>query len=221
MATQLKIMVVEGDLSKFSADVIVNAADVSLGMTGGVAAALRKAGGKDIEEEALESAPLEIGQAIATTAGKLDAKFVIHAASMKLGQKAMPENVRTAFLNALELADSLECQHLGVPAIGCGAGGLTPQESARVMFEAARGFSPSVLTGIIFVLNSNDVFLVFVQTARELGIELFDFSAFEKQLKNEDLELERLREERETEREEKTADAVSAVEEQKTRESDS
>ena len=168
-------------------------------MGGGVAAALRKAGGKEIEEEAVESAPLELGQAIATTAGKLDAKFVIHAASMKLGQPATEENVRTAFKNALELADSLECQQVAVPAIGTGAGGLSVDVCARLLLEETRSFSGSFLKTVVFVVHAPDAVPVFTQKARELGIELTDFKAFERSLEEANEQRERLREQNESE----------------------
>ncbi len=181
----MEIVVVEGDLAKFSADVIVNAASTILEMRGGVAAALRKHGGKEIEEEALESAPLELGQAIATSAGKLDAKFVIHAAAMEPGKAASVESIRNSFRNSLELAESLECESMAVPAIGCGIGGFNLEQGAEILLREATAFSSSSVKTIFFVLHSPDAQGVFLRKAKELSVSLTDFSAFKKRMEEE------------------------------------
>ena len=175
----MEVVVVQGDLSRFSADALVNAASTSLEMNGGVAAALRKHGGKDIEEEALESAPLEKGQAVATSAGKLDAKFVVHAAAIDSTGSATVDSVKTAFRNALELADSLECETLAVPAIGAGAGGFALEQSAELLLKETVSFGASSIKTVFFVLHSPEAFVVFEKKARELNVSLTDWKAFE------------------------------------------
>ena len=218
----MDLMVVLGDISQFPVDAIVNAASTSLEMGGGVALAIRKAAGKEVEEEALESAPSELGQAIATSAGKLDARFVIHAASMKPGEKATEENIRISFRNALELADSLECEAIAVPAIGCGIGGFSIQEGARVLLSELKEFHPSFLKGIFFVLTSQESLDVFVQKAKELDLSLTVQKEFEKRLKEEEKKREEERLQREKEKEEKITETTGGlVEEQEKTESDS
>lgn len=173
------------DIAKQSVDAIVNAASTSLEMNGGVAAAIRKAAGKEVEDEALESAPSELGQAIATSAGKLDARFVIHAVSMKPGQQATRESVKAAMHNALELADSLECESIAVPAIGCGIGGFPVEDGAEVLLSELKNFSASSIKTVFFVLHEQSDLNVFVQKARELGLVLTEKSVFESRLKEE------------------------------------
>ncbi|MDO8624474.1 MAG: macro domain-containing protein [Candidatus Diapherotrites archaeon] len=164
--------IVKGDLAKTAADALVNAAAGTLQMSGGVAAALRKQGGKDVEEEALELAPIEVGQVIATTAGKLNAKFVLHAAVIaKPGAQASAESIRKSLRNALDLADSLDCQTIGIPALGCGAGGFDKTEGARLILSALSDFSAQSLQHAFVVLHSDETLKAFETVASELGIK--------------------------------------------------
>lgn len=211
----------EGDLSKFSADAIVNAASTILEMRGGVAAALRKHGGKEIEEEALESAPLELGQAIATSAGKLDAKFVVHAASMEPGKAATAESIRSSFKNSLELADSLECESLAVPAIGCGIGGFNLEEGATLLLREAQSFQSTAIKTVFFVLHAPDAVGVFRKKAQELGIQLTSWENFKKQAEEDARKREIERDQREESQLNASGPAGDLSEEQKEPQSDS
>jgi O-acetyl-ADP-ribose deacetylase (regulator of RNase III) len=95
------ISVMSGDITKLEADAIVNAANSHLIMGGGVAGAILRAGGREIQEEANKKAPVSVGKAIETTAGKLKAKYVIHAPTME--RPAMPtskQDVRLATRSA-------------------------------------------------------------------------------------------------------------------------
>ena len=76
------ISILQGDITAVEADAIVNAANNRLWMGGGVAGAIKRKGGKSIEDEAVRLGPIPIGEAVATTAGNLNAKYVIHAAGM-------------------------------------------------------------------------------------------------------------------------------------------
>ncbi len=161
----------KGDLTKFSADALVSAADTSLRMNVGVAAALRKAGGKDVEEEALELAPIELGRALATTAGKLNAKFVIHAITIqKQGEPARADSIISAAQESLTLADSLECETIAFPALGCGEGGFAVLECARLLLPRIRSFSGDNLKHAFVVLFSEVDFKAFESVATEFGI---------------------------------------------------
>ncbi|MFH0955110.1 MAG: macro domain-containing protein [Candidatus Micrarchaeota archaeon] len=178
----MQIVLVQKSIVDLPVEAIINAADVSLKMNGGVAAAIKKKGGKDIEDEAVEAAPAELGQAIATSAGKLDAKFVIHAAAIKLGVPAIEENIRKAIKNSLELADSLECESLAIPAIGTGAGGFPKEDSARVLLEEISAFKPNSVKTILVSLMGES-FAIFQKKAGELNVSIVGFFEFEKQLK--------------------------------------
>jgi len=128
------ITVISCDITKLEVDAIVNAANSLLIMGGGVAGAILRAGGNEIQQEANKKAPVPVGKAVATTAGKLKAKYVIHAPTME--QPAMPtskQKVRLATRGALECARQLDITSIAFPGMGTGVGGLNLEEAAEVM----------------------------------------------------------------------------------------
>jgi O-acetyl-ADP-ribose deacetylase (regulator of RNase III) len=93
----VKISVTTGDIIKLEVDAIVNPANSLLIMGGGVAGAIKRVRGKEIEGEALKSVSVPVGKAIATSAGKLKAKYVIHALTMeKPAMQTTMDNVKMA-----------------------------------------------------------------------------------------------------------------------------
>lgn len=142
----IKIELFVGDISRVQADVLVNAAGTSLEMGGGVAGALKMAGGNAIEEEALKHAPAELGSIVVTGAGELKAKYVFHAAAQPhYGSfRATQESVRKAVRNALEKADELKCKSIAFPALGCGIAGLGIEKGAKAILGEIRAFEERV-----------------------------------------------------------------------------
>ncbi len=124
-----------GDITKLEVDAIVNAANTRLVMGGGVAGAIKRAGGKEIEEEAVKQGPIKIGEAVATTAGRLKAKYVIHSPTMELDFKTDEQKIRLAMRAALKKADELGIESIAFPALGTGVGGFPKDKAARVMVE--------------------------------------------------------------------------------------
>ena len=120
----MKLEVREGDIADVEADAIANAANDELWMGAGVAGALKRAGGEEIEREAMAQGPIELGTAIATTAGRLPARRVIHGAVMGQDLRTDGDLVRRATRSCLELADELGCRSLALPAFGTGVGGF-------------------------------------------------------------------------------------------------
>lgn len=127
---------VTGDITSLEADVIVNAANGIGPMGGGVAAAIRRAGGREIEEEAIEvcrrTDPAE-GEVYVTGAGKLKFRYVFHAVTMK--QPAQPssiEIVKTCLDSLLEKAREMEIASMVLPALATGVGGVPKEEVAKV-----------------------------------------------------------------------------------------
>jgi len=135
------LLVKMGDITEEDCDAIVNPAN-SLGiMGGGVALAIKKKGGEEIEKEARAKAPIKLGQAIATKAGKLKCKYVIHSPTMeKPAQKIPLENVRIATRAALDLAKKLNLRSVALPGMGTGVGGISYEDAAKVMVEECRKF---------------------------------------------------------------------------------
>jgi O-acetyl-ADP-ribose deacetylase (regulator of RNase III) len=130
----VKVRIISGDITKLKVDAIVNPANTFLYMGGGVAGAIKRAGGTEIEAEALKKAPVKVGEAIATNAGKLPAKFVIHAPTMTCPAMRINEkNVQLAMQGALKCAQSLKISSLAFPGLGTGVGGLSMETAANVM----------------------------------------------------------------------------------------
>lgn len=136
-----KVEVISGDITELEVDAIVNPANSQLLMGGGVAGAILRAGGEQIQGEALQKAPVPIGKAVATTAGKLKAKYVIHAPTMT--RPAMPigkENAGHATKAALECAEQLNIKSIAFPGLGTGVGGLKAAEAAQVMVQEIKRY---------------------------------------------------------------------------------
>jgi serine/threonine-protein kinase len=124
----------EGDLAKSNADAIVSSANDLLGMRSGVADALRRAGGDGIEEEAIGCGRQPLGTCIATGAGTLQAKHVLHAVSAWKEASC----VGRATQRALLLADELGHRTLALAALGTGAAQVSVEACASAMMTALR-----------------------------------------------------------------------------------
>jgi 8-oxo-dGTP diphosphatase len=160
--TEIKVLM--GDITELRVDAIVNAANNQLLMGGGVAGAIKKKGGKIIEEEALSKGPLEIGEAISTGAGELAAKYVIHAATMGMDFKTDEVKIRNACKNSLYAANQLKINSIVFPALGCGTGGFGLLASAKIMAQEVLKYlreKDSSLKEIIFCLNNEEAFTIF------------------------------------------------------------
>ena len=137
----MSIVVVKADLTQINCDAIVNPANSFGYMGGGVAGAIKRAGGVEIEKEAVSKAPIEVGKAIATTSGSLPCKYVIHAPTMK--QPAMRigvENVRLATKAALEIGVKLNLKTIAIPGMGTGVGRVPIEDAAEAISSIAKEF---------------------------------------------------------------------------------
>lgn len=137
----MSIAVRIGDITKVKCDAIVNPANSFGYMGGGVAGAIKRVGGVNIEKEAIAKAPIEIGSAIETTAGVLPCKFVIHAPTMKKpAMRIDAENVKKATYAALKLSEKLKIKSIVIPGMGTGVGGVSADDAAEAMIAVIRGF---------------------------------------------------------------------------------
>jgi O-acetyl-ADP-ribose deacetylase (regulator of RNase III) len=157
----VQLEVRDGDIAAVAADAIANAANDRLWMGAGVAGALKLAGGEEIEREAMALGPVPLGTAVATTAGRLPARCVIHGAVMGQDLRTEADLVERTTRACLELADELECRSLALPAFGTGVGGFPLTECARIMVEAARSFEPRTLEHVIFAVFGGEAYDVF------------------------------------------------------------
>jgi O-acetyl-ADP-ribose deacetylase (regulator of RNase III) len=133
-----KIKLSHGDLTEVDTDAIVNAANNDLILGGGVAGAIRVKGGPTIQEDCNRIGAIALGEAAITGAGRLRARHVIHAASMRLGESTSEANLRAATRNALRRADENSLKSIAFPAIGTGIAGFPIERCAQVMLEEVR-----------------------------------------------------------------------------------
>lgn len=135
------IRIAKGDITQVSCDAIVNPANSYGYMGGGVAGAIKRKGGEEIEREVISKAPIEIGKAVATTAGKLKSKYIIHAPTMERpAMRIDVSNVRKAVKAALELAKDLGIKRIAFPGMGTGVGGVSYEEAAHAMMDIIKDF---------------------------------------------------------------------------------
>ncbi len=159
-----EITVIKADITDLKVGAIVNAANNKLVMGGGVAGAIRKKGGKEIEEEAVKKGPIEIGESVATSAGKLPAKYVIHAATMGMDFKTDEIKIRSSCRSALRAAEELKVSSVAFPALGCGTGGFALLAASKIMAQEIyrhTRFGKSSLKEITVCLYDEEAFRVF------------------------------------------------------------
>lgn len=157
------IEVVEGDISTCEADALVNAANNRFWMGSGVAGALKKAGGEEIEAQAMAQGPVAVGNVVVTKAGKLKARYIIHAAVMAQDLRTSTSAIKTATLNCLRCADEIECKSLAFPALGTGVGGFPLEECARIMIGTVRDYETQskAIEKVSFILYGELAFRIF------------------------------------------------------------
>ncbi len=163
-----KIEVVQGDISEQAVDAIVNAANNHLWMGSGVAGAIVRRGGRVIEADAIKQAPIQIGDAVITGAGTLNAKHVIHAAAMGQDLLTDDDKIAKATSGALDLAEERGLKSIAFPALGTGVGGFPVEDCARIMVRVVHEHAgrDTAVNEIRFVLFDDSAFQAFQAAAR-------------------------------------------------------
>lgn len=161
---------IQGDITDQDTEAIVNAANNHLWMGAGVAGAIKRKGGVEIEKEAVVQGPIEIGGAVITSGGNLKAKFVIHAAAMGQDLHTDAEKIRNATRSSLKLAEEKKITSISFPALGTGVGGFSQFHCAKIMMTEAVQFlqSSTYLTLVRFVLFDMETLSAFEE---ELKLE--------------------------------------------------
>ena len=155
------LSVVEADITELDVDAIANPANDRLWMGAGVAGAIKRTGGEEVEREAVALGPIAVGDAVATGAGRLAARYVIHGAVMGQDLTTTPALVRRTTRRCLEVADELGVRSLALPAFGTGVGGLPLEECAEAMVTEARAFEAASLERLVFAVYGADAERVF------------------------------------------------------------
>jgi len=160
------IEVARGDITEVRVDAIVNAANTGLVLGAGVAGAIRRKGGPAIQEECDRLAPIALGEAVATGAGALPCRWIIHAAVMGILPRTTSETLRACTNSALALADTLGAGSLALPALGTGVAGFPMDRAADVMLSEAEAYLQSGktrLSRLVFVLLGEDAHRAFLR----------------------------------------------------------
>jgi O-acetyl-ADP-ribose deacetylase (regulator of RNase III) len=152
----VNIEIVEGDITALEVDAIANAANDRLWMGAGVAGAIKRAGGEEIEGEAVSKGPIPVGDAVATGAGRLQARWVVHGAVMGQDLRTNADLVRRTTESCLRVADDLGAESIALPAFGTGVGRFPLEDCARIMVEAVRAHEPRSLTRVVFAVFGAD-----------------------------------------------------------------
>ena len=158
---QVKLAIIQGDITKQSTDAIVNAANPGLMGGGGVDGAIHRAGGPAILEECQQivakQGRLPTGKAVITTGGKLKAKHVIHTVGPVWygGVKNEADLLTSAYQESLQLAAENNLVSISFPSISTGAYGYPVAEASKVAVTAVASFIRKQVTSIkevVFVL---------------------------------------------------------------------
>lgn len=169
-AKERKIKLVEGNIALLDVEAVVNAANKSLKLGGGVAGAIRNYGGPSIQEECDRIGPIETGEAVITGAGNLKAKHVIHAVGPVSGEGQEEEKLRRATLNSLKIANERKIKNIALPAISTGIFGFPIQKCSEIMLRAAIEFleKNDYPQEIVFCLYGQEARSVFEKTLERL-----------------------------------------------------
>lgn len=155
--------VIEADITEMETDAIVNAANAQLLLGGGVAGAIRKKGGPEIQEQCNKLGGTFVGGAVITGAGNLKAKYVIHAAGPRLGEGDEDQKLKNATLNSLKIADQHNIKSISFPAISTGIFGFPIGRCAEIMLKTTIDYikESTGLEKVVFCLFGQDNCKVF------------------------------------------------------------
>ena len=158
------IEVLEVDITTLEVDAIANAANASLLHGGGVAGAIARAGGDAVERESRAAAPIALGSAVATSAGNMPSRWVIHAATMvQPGGTTNADVVRRCTAATLWKAEEMACRSLALVAFGTGVGAFPIGEAARIEVDEVRRHlaSGSRLERVVFAVRGDEALACF------------------------------------------------------------
>jgi O-acetyl-ADP-ribose deacetylase len=149
------VEVLDTDITKLEVDAIANAANTRLLHGGGVAGAIARAGGPDVQRESHGRAPIGLGEAVETTTGSMPCRWVIHAATMELGGPTSAEIIRRATASTLAKAEELGVRSLALVAFGTGVGGFSVDQAARIEVQEVRKHlnEESALQRVVFAVR--------------------------------------------------------------------
>jgi O-acetyl-ADP-ribose deacetylase len=167
-----KVEVLETDITTLEVDAIANAANTRLAHGGGVAGAIARAGGPDVQRDSDRRAPIALGDAVETTAGNMPSRWVIHAATMELGGPTSADIIRRATASTLWKAEELGARSLALVAFGTGVGGFPVEEAAEIEADEVRRHldSGSRLERVVFTVRGEAARAAFERAVADAGL---------------------------------------------------
>jgi len=163
------IKLYQGDITELDVEAIVNAANASLILGGGVAGTIRRKGGPSIQEECNKIGGTTVGEAVVTSAGKLKAKYVIHTVGPRYGEGNEDEKLKNATLNALKRAQEKKMKSIAFPAISTGIFGFPLDRAAKIMVKIVKDFliTSSSLKLVVFALFDKQAYDTFIKVSKK------------------------------------------------------
>jgi O-acetyl-ADP-ribose deacetylase (regulator of RNase III) len=170
MSANDNIKIMLGDLTEMDTDAIVNAANNDLKLGGGLAGAIRRKGGPQIQAECDEIGTIPLGGAAITSGGKLKARHVIHAASMELGGRTSALTLRSSTAHSLRIAAQNGLKTIAFPAVGTGIAEFPVRECAEIMLrETIRHLNgDTTIEKLYFVLYDEEALATFQEVFAEM-----------------------------------------------------
>ena len=168
------VELVKGDITELEVDAIVNAANSRLKMGGGVAGAILRKGGWSIQEECDKIGYCPVGGAVITGAGKLKAKYVIHAVGPRMGEGDEDRKLRNATLNSLKLAEKHGIKSIAFPAISTGIFGFPKDRCAKIMLRTTVDYlkAGSSIERVVFCLYDDETYQIFAEELNRIKNEV-------------------------------------------------
>jgi O-acetyl-ADP-ribose deacetylase len=165
------VEITRGDITRTTADAIVNAANESLSGGGGVDGAIHRVGGPSIMEECRRVGTCPKGSAVMTRAGRLPAAHVIQAVAPRYsGQTQDAELLRSAYEASLQLATEAQARSIAFPSLGTGAYGYPIAEASDIAMRTIFDYVKNVpgLERVIIVLFSEYDYRIYESTLQAL-----------------------------------------------------
>src|SRR6266849_3900110 len=165
------LALIQGNSIEVQADAIVNAANAALAGGGGVDGAIHRAGGPSIMEECRKIGGCPTGSAVATAAGKLQAKYIFHAVGPIYGHHGDETHLlASAYQSCLDLAEQHHIKSIALPSLSTGAYGYPVTLAAPIALDTVITHikKPTSLQEVMFVLFSRDVYAAYDQALTKL-----------------------------------------------------
>jgi len=172
----MEIQLIQGDITKITVDAIVNAANTSLLGGGGVDGAIHKAGGKQILDECIairnKQGGCKVGESVYTTAGNLNAQYVIHTVGPRwnTGNSNEAEKLSNCYLSCLKLADRLNLKSIAFPNISTGIYGYPKVDACEIALNTISSYQPEHIESILFVCFDNENYRLYDQRISRLPL---------------------------------------------------